>query len=145
MGSLLKSKQGPVAIALTGTWDEKEIKLNAPSNHAKIGVSTSGSHHYVIFGDLNQQGALSPPTAEKSERAGRVILRARQQAAGRQRHRFDRRRHSVDQGQAVASRSLRHFCCDAFFARTAAHPGSRPGRLSLETLCQRTLASRMSR
>jgi len=67
MGSLLKSKQGPVAIALTGTWDEKEIKLNAPSNHAKIGVSTSGSHHYVIFGDLNQQGALSPPDCGKSQ------------------------------------------------------------------------------
>jgi hypothetical protein len=27
-------------------------------NHAKVGVST-GSHNYAIFGDLNQQGALS--------------------------------------------------------------------------------------
>jgi Deoxyribonuclease II len=67
LGSLLKTKQGPVAIALTGTWDNKEIKLAAPSNHAKIGVSTSGSHHYVIFGDLNQQGALSPPDCGKSQ------------------------------------------------------------------------------
>jgi hypothetical protein len=64
---LLKSTQGPVAIALTGTWDKKEIKLAAPSNHAKIGVSTSGDHHYVIFGDLNQQGALSPPDCGKSQ------------------------------------------------------------------------------
>jgi hypothetical protein len=27
-------------------------------NHAKIGVST-GTHTYAIFGDMNQQGALS--------------------------------------------------------------------------------------
>jgi len=33
--------------------------LDAPEgNHAKIGVST-GSHPFVIFGDMNQQGALS--------------------------------------------------------------------------------------
>jgi hypothetical protein len=67
LGPLLKTKQGPVAIALTGTWDNKEIKLAAPSNHAKIGVSTSGSHHYVILGDMNQQGALSPPDCGKSQ------------------------------------------------------------------------------
>ena len=64
---VLKKMQGPVAIALTGTWDNKEIKLAAPSNHAKIGVATSGSHRYVIFGDLNQQGALSPPDCGKSQ------------------------------------------------------------------------------
>jgi len=64
---ILKKAQGPVAIALTGNWDSKEIKLAAPSNHAKIGVSTAGSHHYVIFGDLNQQGALSPPDCGKSQ------------------------------------------------------------------------------
>jgi hypothetical protein len=67
LGPLLKTKQGPVAIALTGTWNNKEIKLAAPSNHAKIGVSTSGSHHYVILGDMNQQGALSPPDCGKSQ------------------------------------------------------------------------------
>jgi hypothetical protein len=67
LGPLLEKKQGPVAIALTGSWNDKEIKLAAPSNHAKIGVSTSGSHHYVIFGDLNQQGALSPPDCGKSQ------------------------------------------------------------------------------
>ncbi len=64
---ILKKVQGPVAIALTGTWDSKEIKLAAPSNHAKIGVSASSGHHYVIFGDLNQQGTLSPPDCGKSQ------------------------------------------------------------------------------
>ena len=29
------------------------------NNHAKFGVSLSGTHSYVIFGDLNQEGALS--------------------------------------------------------------------------------------
>ena len=63
----LKDKSGSVAIALTGEWDKQSIKLNAPSNHAKIGVSTAGGHHYVIFGDLNQQGALSPPGCDSSQ------------------------------------------------------------------------------
>jgi hypothetical protein len=67
LGTALEGKQGPVAIALTGVWKKKPIKLAAPSNHAKIGVSTSGSHHYVIFGDMNQQGALSPPDCGKSQ------------------------------------------------------------------------------
>jgi hypothetical protein len=52
-----------VEIATSGEWDGQEIGLaGGPGpnfNHAKIGVSTSGSHHYVIFGDMNQQGALS--------------------------------------------------------------------------------------
>jgi hypothetical protein len=56
-------KPGPVEIATSGEWDGQEIGLaGGPGpnfNHAKIGVSTSGSHHYVIFGDMNQQGALS--------------------------------------------------------------------------------------
>lgn len=64
---ILKKALGPVAIALTGNWKDKDIKLAAPSNHAKIGVSTAGSHHYVIFGDLNQQGTLSPPDCDKSQ------------------------------------------------------------------------------
>jgi hypothetical protein len=67
LGTALVGKQGPVAIALTGVWNKKPIKLAAPSNHAKIGVSTSGSHHYVIFGDMNQQGGLSPPDCGKSQ------------------------------------------------------------------------------
>ncbi len=63
----LDGKSGPVAIALTGEWNKQTIKLSAPSNHAKIGVSVSGGHHYVIFGDLNQQGALSPPDCGRSQ------------------------------------------------------------------------------
>jgi hypothetical protein len=66
-GAPLKGKPGPVAIALTGAWKDQAIKLNAPSNHAKIGVSMSGDHHYVIFGDLNQQGALSRPDCGSSQ------------------------------------------------------------------------------
>jgi hypothetical protein len=49
-----------------GSWGGNEIKLGAPLNHAKGGVSTSGDKHYVIFGDLNQQGALSRPDCGKS-------------------------------------------------------------------------------
>lgn len=50
---------GPVENTVEGTWDQKTFKLNTGGNHAKIGVSTSGTHHYVIFGDMNQEGALS--------------------------------------------------------------------------------------
>jgi hypothetical protein len=63
----LEKKPGPVAIALTGGWKDQPIKLNAPSNHAKIGVSSAGGHSYVIFGDLNQQGALNPPGCDRSQ------------------------------------------------------------------------------
>jgi len=54
---------GAVKIATTGQWDGKIFGLTGGAgpnfNHAKIGVSISGSHRYVIFGDMNQQGALS--------------------------------------------------------------------------------------
>jgi len=36
-------------------------------NHAKIGVSTSGAHHFAIFGDMNQQGSLSGPNCKSSQ------------------------------------------------------------------------------
>jgi len=65
------AKPGPVAIALSGEWNGSSIKLYAPSNHAKIGVATAGSHHYEIFGDLNQQGSLSPPPDCDSSQNGR--------------------------------------------------------------------------
>jgi len=54
---------GRVEIATTGEWDGKELGLIAGSNHGKLGVSISGSNHYSIFGDLNQQGALSGTAA----------------------------------------------------------------------------------
>ena len=54
---------GPVAIATTGKWVDKSFGLKgglgANFNHAKVGVSTSGTHHFAIFGDMNQQGAIS--------------------------------------------------------------------------------------
>jgi hypothetical protein len=53
---------GGVEIATSGQFQGKTFGLtglaDADGNHAKIGVSTSGSHHYTIFGDMNQQGAL---------------------------------------------------------------------------------------
>lgn len=63
----LGEKPGPVTIVGTGAWNEQEINLMAPSNHAKIGVTTSGDKHYAIFGDLNQQGAIAPPDCDKSQ------------------------------------------------------------------------------
>jgi hypothetical protein len=55
---------GPVAIAVTGTWDGKPIGLTGGAqttkNHAKIGVSEGGGATLSIFGDLNQQGTLVP-------------------------------------------------------------------------------------
>ena len=49
---------GAVEIATTGQWDGKSFSLKGGANHAKIGASISGEHQYVIFGDLNQEGAL---------------------------------------------------------------------------------------
>jgi hypothetical protein len=54
---------GRVEIAESGHWAEHIFSLKGGpspnSNHAKIGVSKSGNHHYTIFGDLNQQGSIS--------------------------------------------------------------------------------------
>jgi len=64
-------KPGPVAIATTGSWGGKTIGLKGGEgtnfNHAKIGVSTSGSTPYTIFGDLNQQGSLDAPKCGSSQ------------------------------------------------------------------------------
>ena len=53
---------GPVEVATTGHWSGQTFGLTGgpgPNfNHAKLGVSTSGPHHYSIFGDMNQQGAI---------------------------------------------------------------------------------------
>lgn len=59
------------SIALTGEWNKSSIKLYAPSNHAKIGVATIGNERYEIFGDLNQQGSLSPPPDCDASQNGR--------------------------------------------------------------------------
>jgi len=54
---------GSVEIATAGIWEGTPLGLTGgakPSgNHAKIGVSTDGTSDYAIFGDMNQQGALT--------------------------------------------------------------------------------------
>jgi hypothetical protein len=58
----LTTAPGAVQIATTGTWQGVTIGLTGgpkpDGNHAKLGVSAD-SGDYVIFGDENQQGALS--------------------------------------------------------------------------------------
>lgn len=66
-GLLDDKKPGAVDIAKSGTWNKISIGLIGGQNHAKIGVSTSGDKHYVIFGDLNQQGTINPPHCERSQ------------------------------------------------------------------------------
>jgi len=64
---------GPVAIATTGSWRNKVFDLTGTpgANHAKIGVTTSGSTPYAIFGDENQQGQLSTDcTSSQNGRGG---------------------------------------------------------------------------
>jgi hypothetical protein len=55
---------GAVQIATTGVWDGVSIGLEGGMgtnfNHAKVGVSTDDGNPLCIFGDMNQQGALSP-------------------------------------------------------------------------------------
>ncbi|HWB11002.1 MAG TPA: deoxyribonuclease II family protein [Pirellulales bacterium] len=54
---------GPVEIAVSGMWDHEVLGLTGGEgpnhNHAKIGISTDASNPLCIFGDLNQQGALT--------------------------------------------------------------------------------------
>ena len=69
------STPGPVQIATSGTWAGKSFGLqgglNPNGNHAKIGVSTTGTNHYAIFGDMNQQGALTGDcTSSQNGRGG---------------------------------------------------------------------------
>jgi hypothetical protein len=63
---------GPVAIALTGTWQGKTIGLTGGAattkNHAKIGVSEGDGLTLSIFGDMNQQGVLTPTVPKKSKK-----------------------------------------------------------------------------
>jgi hypothetical protein len=67
-------KAGPVQVATTGRWGETTLGLKGgpgPNfNHAKIGVSTSGARRYAIFGDMNQQGALSGKCASSQNGRG---------------------------------------------------------------------------
>jgi hypothetical protein len=67
----IEGKPGLVAIALTGEWNGKPIRLTQPLNHAKIGTATSGGKNYVVFSDLNQQGSIGPPKECDSAQNGR--------------------------------------------------------------------------
>ena len=65
---------GGVEIATSGHWGGQELGLKgaagADFNHAKIGVSTSGTHSYAIFGDMNQEGSLSGNCATRQNGRG---------------------------------------------------------------------------
>ena len=60
---------GGVQIATSGQWDNQQFGLTGGGspdhNHAKIGVSIDPSKSYSIFGDMNQQGALSDSSSQK--------------------------------------------------------------------------------
>jgi hypothetical protein len=55
---------GAVEIATSGQWQGTTLGLlggaEKSCNHAKVGVSTDASRPLSIFGDMNQQGTLSP-------------------------------------------------------------------------------------
>jgi hypothetical protein len=51
---------GPVASARRGSWGGRQFGMAMGSNHAKIGTSVGGPPFFTIFGDLNQQGSLTP-------------------------------------------------------------------------------------
>jgi len=67
-GSL--KQPGPVEIATTGNWSGKQFGLTGGLggnyNHAKLGVSTT-TNQYAIFGDMNQQGAISGSNCASSQ------------------------------------------------------------------------------
>lgn len=69
---------GAVVNARSGHWDAKSFGLlgvgSAAGNRAKIGVATSGSHPYAIFGDLNQEGALSGNCGAKQNGRGGMFF-----------------------------------------------------------------------
>lgn len=66
-------KPGPVEIGLTGNWKGETLGFHGspmPSgNHAKIGVSTDARRPYSIFGDMNQEGTLTPMLDPKDKNA----------------------------------------------------------------------------
>jgi hypothetical protein len=50
---------GRVEIVKSGEWDHVPFSLVGGANHAKMAVSISNGKNYAIFGDMNQEGALS--------------------------------------------------------------------------------------
>jgi hypothetical protein len=56
------NEPGPLRNVRLGNWNGREFGLtragNLGTNHAKIGISDGRERHYVIFGDMNQEGLL---------------------------------------------------------------------------------------
>ena len=71
-------KPGAITIATKGQWEGHSLGLTGgpqlDANHAKIGVSTDRAHSYVIFGDMNQQGALSGRCASSQNGRGGLFF-----------------------------------------------------------------------
>lgn len=71
-------KPGPVQIATTGQWQGTAFSLKGgpqpDSNHAKIGVSIDPTKPLVIFGDLNQQGALTGDCDKSQNKRGGMFF-----------------------------------------------------------------------
>jgi hypothetical protein len=61
-------RPGAVEVATSGSWNSAPFGLQGGAgpnfNHAKVGVSTTGEYHFSIFGDMNQQGAISGSGSE---------------------------------------------------------------------------------
>lgn len=72
------SQPGRVEIATTGQWDGTDFGLTggpgAYFNHAKIGVSISNAKHLAIFGDMNQQGAVTGNCASSQNGRGGLFF-----------------------------------------------------------------------
>lgn len=63
---------GDIEIATTGSWDGVELGMTGGEglnyNHAKLGISKDPKQPLSIFGDMNQQGAISPGSAYPRQR-----------------------------------------------------------------------------
>jgi hypothetical protein len=72
------SAAGAVVNAQSGHWQNTSFSLlgvgNPSGNHAKIGITTSGDHPYAIFGDMNQEGALSGNCGVKQNGRGGMFF-----------------------------------------------------------------------
>lgn len=71
-------KPGAVAVAKIGQWEGHTLGLTGgpqpDANHAKIGVSTDAAHDYIIFADMNQQGALAGNCASSQNGRGGLFF-----------------------------------------------------------------------
>ena len=69
---------GAVEIATTGSWEGTsfglEGGLGGDYNHAKIGISKDDSKPLCIFGDMNQQGALSKDCSSSQNGRGGMFF-----------------------------------------------------------------------